>query len=106
MIEIKKKISESGKKVVHDAIWNKHSGDARKGIKENFTYVFTDEHKRKLSESNKGKHFKDGPLNKGKKMINKGGVIKYVFEYELDDYIKQGWKRGTFRNKGSDGRFI
>lgn len=106
MNEIKRKISESGKNVVHTLEWNRRSGDARRGIKENFTYKFTDEHKRRISESNIGKHFKDGPLNKGKKMINKDGVIKYVNTDELQSYLDRGWDRGTNRKQDSKGRFI
>ena len=106
MNEIKRKISESGKKVVHTLEWNRRSGDARRGIKENFTYKFTDEHKRRISESNIGKHFKDGPLNKGKKMINKDGVIKYVSTDELQSYLDKGWNRGTNRKQDSKGQFI
>lgn len=106
MNEIKRKISESGKQVIHTDKWNRRSGDGRVGIKENFTYKFTDEHKRKISESNKGKHFKNGPLNKGKKMINRNNTIKYVTESELNIYLQDGWNLGSNRKKDSKGRFI
>lgn len=67
---------------------------------------FTEEHKRKLSESNKGKHFIGGPMNKGKRMINKDGNIKYIHESEIDEYIQNGWSLGSNRTKDSMGRFI
>ena len=103
---IKKKISESSKKIIHTDEWNRNSGNGRIGIKEKFTYKFTEGHKNKISKSNKGKHFIGGPLNKGKKMINKDGIIKYAFESEIDDYINLGWNRGTCRKQDSTGRFI
>jgi group I intron endonuclease len=104
--EIKRKISKTCKKIIHSEDWKKKASDARIGIKETFTYKFTDEHKNKISEANKGKHFIEGPMNKGKKMINKNGKIKYIFESEIDDYINDGWNKGTCRKQSSKGRFI
>jgi group I intron endonuclease len=72
---------------------------------------WTDEHKKNMSESCKRKYQiqniikNDGTPNKGKKMINKNGIIKYVSESEIDKYINVGWNKGCPYIKDNKGRF-
>ena len=48
----------------------------------------TPEQRAKQSEALKGK-------NKGKKYINKDGVVKFVHPEEIADYLAEGWKLGS-----------
>lgn len=48
----------------------------------------TPEQRAKQSEALKGK-------NKGKKYINKNGVVKSVHPEEIADYLAEGWKLGS-----------
>lgn len=41
---------------------------------------------------------------KGRKCINKDGIIKYVKPYELKSYELDGWKKGTFYDSPGKGK--
>lgn len=56
-------------------------------IKAHIGFIYSDESKRKMSESHIGK----SPSNKGKIMVRRGKEIKYIDIHELNDYISLGF---------------
>lgn len=62
-----------------------------------------EEMKQKISKSLSGKHLSDETkeklslLSKGSIWINKDGICKRVKDYELDEYLNNGWIKGRLK---------
>lgn len=108
--KIRSKISKATKGVPKSECMKKKLSESTRGVPKLYLKGkhWSDEHRKNMSEFCKKNNqiHNITNTNKGKKMINKDGVIKYVNVDELQSYLDKGWNRGTNRKQDSKGRFI
>lgn len=78
--DIRQKISESNKGKKRTQEWRKNISKALKGLKKR---PHTPEELKRISEDSKNRVW-----------INKGGECKFIKDFELEDYLNNGYKRG------------
>lgn len=79
-------------------LWKQHISNSLKGHK---SYEWTDEQRKAMSKRHKGSKLSEQHKQKirlnsniGKKCINNGIRNKYIYDYELESYLINGWVLG------------